>query len=477
MKREDVNPFVRHLNLNTWQKLQVIIMSVTVAPIRFVLLLMLFAIAWSLARIFTIGSDTTKPAGPIRLFLYKIMQKLGRVMMFICGFHYVKVNGKQASRDEAAILLAVPHSSFWDVIIVFITSPMPSAISKVENFHIPIFGTIMKCIQPLLVSRSDTTSKHHTFTAIKDRLSLKKPWPQLVIFPEGTCTNRKCIINFKLGAFVSGKQIQPVVLRYRNSPDVTTWTEVGPRALYLIWLSLCQLQLNVEIDFLPVYTPSVEEKADPKLFALNVQKYLSRVCTLKCSDHSYEDKVLMKYAGKLKLPKQKGCIQFLNLSKTLAFKFDGALDRLKEFAAMCLLYNHTSVSFEAFVSFFNFSDSSIVRKLFYLVKPDGNTLSFSDYIKGYYTLANCLKAEPMLTSAYEEFCMLKTYNKSNSKDYLAIKNVATKFFQGFSLCKETFADFAIAHPFHCKLVLLLSEDTPFVADSCSEGKLHKRSKF
>ena len=39
-------------------------------------------------------------------------------------------------------------------------------------------------------------------------------FPSVLLFPEGTTTNGRTLISFKLGAFAPGFPIQPVVIRY-----------------------------------------------------------------------------------------------------------------------------------------------------------------------------------------------------------------------------------------------------------------------
>jgi hypothetical protein len=39
---------------------------------------------------------------------------------------------------------------------------------------------------------------------IGGRISAGEGWPQLLVFPEGTCTNQKALISFKAGAFNPG---------------------------------------------------------------------------------------------------------------------------------------------------------------------------------------------------------------------------------------------------------------------------------
>ena len=72
----------------------------------------------------------------------------------------------------------------------------------------------MHMIQPIYVSRADKESKHKTIASIKERANSEGKWPPFLIFPEGTVTNRKALITFKAGAFIPGKPVQPVLVRY-----------------------------------------------------------------------------------------------------------------------------------------------------------------------------------------------------------------------------------------------------------------------
>lgn len=47
-------------------------------------------------------------------------------------------------------------------------------------------------------------------------------------------------------------------------------------SLKLLWLTLSQVYSSCEIEFLPVYNPSEEEKKDPKLFAYNVRAVMAK---------------------------------------------------------------------------------------------------------------------------------------------------------------------------------------------------------
>ena len=61
------------------------------------------------------------------------------------------------------------------------------------------FTACIRALQPVYVSRTNVNSRKKTIEEIKRRASSGGKWRHLVIFPEGTCTNRQCLITFKPG--------------------------------------------------------------------------------------------------------------------------------------------------------------------------------------------------------------------------------------------------------------------------------------
>ena len=59
--------------------------------------------------------------------------------------------------------------------------------------------------------------------------------------------------------------------RYPNEVDTVTWTwNQTHGAKSVLWLTLAQPFSRASVEFLPVYTPSSEEKENPTLYAANV---------------------------------------------------------------------------------------------------------------------------------------------------------------------------------------------------------------
>jgi len=233
-----------------------------------------------------------------------------RFMFFCCGFN-VKIVGKQASAKDAPILCVAPHSTFFDALAVAVMGA-PSVVAKAETSTIPFWGSLISYTQPVLVHRSDTNSRQNTIKQISER-SEGTGWQQVLIFPEGTCTNRSCLITFRLGAFIPGVAVQPVVLRYDNMIDTVTWTWEGITALKVIVYTLSQFYTNISIEFLPPYKPSKEEVEDPKMFAANVRAVMANSLGVNTTDCNYFDylriektkdfvKKIQKLQKKLEIP-------------------------------------------------------------------------------------------------------------------------------------------------------------------------------
>nr|XP_044994956.1 lysophosphatidylcholine acyltransferase 1 [Jaculus jaculus] len=332
------NPFVHELRLSALQKAQVAFMTLTLFPIRLLFAAFMMLLAWPFALVASLGPADKEPEQPLALWRKVVdflLKAIMRTMWFAGGFHRVAVKGRQALPAEAAILTLAPHSSYFDAIPVTMT--MSSIVMKAESRDIPIWGTLIRYIRPVFVSRSDQDSRRKTVEEIKRRAQSDGKWPQIMIFPEGTCTNRTCLITFKPGAFIPGVPVQPVVLRYANKMDTITWTWQGPGALKILWLTLCQFQNHLEIEFLPVYSPSEEEKKNPALYASNVRHVMAKALGVSVTDYTFEDCQLALAEGQLRLPTDTCLLEFARLVRGLGLKpekLEKDLDRYSESARM-----------------------------------------------------------------------------------------------------------------------------------------------
>ncbi|XP_036912050.1 lysophospholipid acyltransferase LPCAT4 isoform X3 [Sturnira hondurensis] len=124
---------------------------------------------------------------------------------------------------------------------------------------------------------------------------------EVLFFPEGTCSNKKALLKFKPGAFIAGVPVQPVLIRYPNSLDTTSWAWRGPGVLKVLWLTASQPCSIVDVEFLPVYHPSPEESRDPTLYANNVQRVMAQALGIPATECEFVGSLPVIVVGRLKV--------------------------------------------------------------------------------------------------------------------------------------------------------------------------------
>jgi lysophosphatidylcholine acyltransferase/lyso-PAF acetyltransferase len=228
-----VDPFKHRLRMTKLEWCRTYMLAILIIPIRVILLLMTLLVAGLVSSVALFNlSEKEKSEKPIAPYWRKLAQKasalLGRACVRFCGFS-VTVKGEIASAEEAPILVAAPHSGFFDAFTLF-WSENPYLVSREENKNLPVLGKCIELSQSINVKREDPNSRQNTVQEIVRRTNLHnhpdpaERWPHLLIFPEGSTSNRKALMSFKLGAFYPGKPVQPVLLRYPNRIDTVTWT-------------------------------------------------------------------------------------------------------------------------------------------------------------------------------------------------------------------------------------------------------------
>lgn len=462
-----INPFVQDTRLSTAAIVKCVLLGIFLVPIRAVLLSLVLMVTWPVAVIITFRyplKGTVEPMTGWRRFMCRrVMAALGRTYFFCMGFRVV-VKGRQVTSSEAPILAVAPHSTFYDG-IVCIMAGLPSTVSRVENLATPIFGRFVRCLQPVLVLRKDPDSRKNTIQEIDNRAKSGGRWPQVLIFPEGTCTNRSCLITFKQGAFIPGVPVQPVVMRYPNKMDTVTWTWQGFGSRTLLLLTLCQLYTTVEIEFLPPHNPTEEEKKSPIRFANRVRQSMAEALGVPVTDHTYEDCQLMISAGELTLPMEAGLVEFTKISRKLNLKWDNMRKELQSFATIASSCRGGRITVEEFAQFLKLPVTPALLELFALFDRNGDgTIDFREYVIGVTILCRPANTEEVLRMAFKLFDVDED-ERITRQEFTALLRSAlgvsdinmVKLFKeidadasGFITFSE-FQSFAMSHPEYAKL--------------------------
>lgn len=386
-----VNPFVNDTpKLTRYERLKLSVMSVTILPIRSLMVLGLLLGASGCATLLLLGAPRAKrgqPALPLEPWRRKLMAStikvFGRGILFACGFYYIKTTGRLAPAEEAPVF--VPnHLSFIDPIWAVAVCGC-SAVSRASNFKLPIVGSIMRAIQCIGVDRNDPDSRSATTNEIKRRAAPGSGFPRVVLFPEGTTTNGRAVISFKAGAFGPGRPVQPCAIRLPFKHFDPTWVEAGPGGLVLALRVLCQFVNHMEVQFLPVYTPSPEEVADARLFARNVQKTIARTLDVPVTEHSYADVQLAMRAARQGQSPEAAVVEFNKLRKVLDIDQKSAQEYLDKFAQAAKAEGRTNgtITFKGFCKVFGHGETEEMHNLYDLLDLDGDgALEPRDFLVG-----------------------------------------------------------------------------------------------
>ncbi|XP_076109826.1 lysophosphatidylcholine acyltransferase 2-like isoform X2 [Mytilus galloprovincialis] len=401
---EIVNPFVHKIHLSFMQKIQVVFMSVFVVPIRLLMIFTCLILAWMLAKAslaFRSKEEQDKPIKGWRNMLRPVIVLFCQGVFLMGGF-WMTVKGKLASCKEGPIIALAPHSSYFDSLVIVYLN-LSTIVVKSSTEIIPLFGTLIEYTQPLYVQREDPNSRKNIMKEMTRRAKTMGEWPQIIIFPEGTCTNRSCLIGFKQGAFYPGVPVQPVCIRYQNSLDTYTWTWEGPGAFTCLWLSLCQFHNKLELEFLPVYNPNEEEKQDPTLYASNVRKKMAENLGIPFTDHTYDDVRLMQKAAMLNLPHTAGLIEFQKLHSKLGISFDQMNELLDQFGAISQK-DKGSITLGEFAAYLGVPVSPALEEMFSLYDRNGSeTIDFREYIIGLSLISQPVNNDDTLKLAFQLF--------------------------------------------------------------------------
>ncbi|KAK4753472.1 hypothetical protein SAY87_022270 [Trapa incisa] len=232
-----------------------------------------------------------------------------RVLLFVFGFYRIsetlrssispgeeksstEISGEEQPEENGRPGAIISnHVSYIDI-LYHMSSSFPSFVAKRSVAELPLVGLISKCLGCIYVQRESKSSDFKGVSGdVNERVQeahQNKDAPIMMLFPEGTTTNGDYLLPFKTGAFLSKAPVLPVILRYPYKRFSPSWDSIsGVR--HVIFL-LCQFINYMEVTRLPVYSPSQQEKDDPKLYANNVRRLMASEGNLILSDIGLAEK-------------------------------------------------------------------------------------------------------------------------------------------------------------------------------------------
>lgn len=195
------------------------------------------------------------------------------------------------------------HVSFVDILVLFCLHGC-TAVGKDSILDAPLIGRMARAIQMIAVRRESPNSRKEIAAEIRRRahhtpVEGRDTWRPLLIFPEAT-TNSRSLIQFKIGVFLPGVPVQPIVLRYPHRWLDVSW--VGDMSAHvLLLLMMCQVYNSVEVAYLPLAVPTAAEERDPVVFAQRVRQCMASFLGVPTTEHNFDDVLLLAEAALLRL--------------------------------------------------------------------------------------------------------------------------------------------------------------------------------
>nr|BAP28171.1 lysophosphatidylcholine acyltransferase [Aurantiochytrium limacinum] len=298
----EYNPFEYDTPVTPYELAKMVFMFASgIALVRFVIFMIILFLVLMFSSLANLGLNKKecyeKPFPRWRRLLLVPVAWLCRAALFLLGFYHIKIKGKP-SMDAA--FFTPNHCSLFDALVMYWLT-MPSAVAKAELFKKPLLGRIMRGLQVIPVARESKEGRDETkrildlFAKSHTNPDLSKRFPQVLIFPQGTCTKDDCVTMFQRGAFLPGLPVQPVAIkyphRYFNPAYVCT-----RKKDYFHRRHWTQFVQHMEVTFLPVHYPTPEEKEDPTIFANTVREEIARELGAQMTDHYFEDCKLFQAA-------------------------------------------------------------------------------------------------------------------------------------------------------------------------------------
>lgn len=276
------------------------VVGLTLFPVRLVVLGVLIVLDFVVAKVATLGLSLSDDGGclrhemPIvgwRKSLLWIIWLTNRAQLWCFGFWAVDIEDRRRDRSrQANLLVGAPHMSLADVYLVaHAFPPCPAGVGKAEMARLPFLSAKAIAAQSVFLDRSDRDSRTTCKATIAKRARASWRGSPLLVFPEGTTTNGKVLIQFKLGAFLPGEPVQPLTLSYPHRHHDPSWVGKNSNMVVAALRLMCQVYNRAKVTIFETYTPSEAERADPALFAANVRALMARSLGVQTTEHTYDD--------------------------------------------------------------------------------------------------------------------------------------------------------------------------------------------
>nr|AZM65194.1 lysophospholipid acyltransferase 3 [Vitellaria paradoxa] len=390
-----IDPFRNHTpeieGFYEWLK---IVLVVPIAIVRLVLFGLAISVGYVATRFALEGwKDKQNPMPKWRCRVMWVTRVCARCILFSFGYHWIKRRGRPAPREIAPIVVS-NHVSYIEPIFFFYEL-FPTIVSSESHDSIPFVGTIIRAMQVIYVNRFSPSSRRHAVNEIKRKASSNR-FPRLLLFPEGTTTNGRLLISFQLGAFIPGRPIQPVIVRYPYVHFDQSWGNIS--LAKLMFRMFTQFHNFMEVEYLPVISPLENQKENAVHFAQRASHAIATALNVVQTSHAFGDFMLFSKASEAK--KENPTLYMVEMAKVYSTFHLSSLEAV-DFLDTFLSMNPDSsghVKIDDFIRVLKLKACSLSEKIFrFLDVEKRGRITFKQFLFG---SAHVLK-QPLFRQACE----------------------------------------------------------------------------
>ncbi|MBV7331386.1 1-acyl-sn-glycerol-3-phosphate acyltransferase [Chloroflexi bacterium TSY] len=198
-----------------------------------------------------------------------------RLFNRICNIHIYCRKPERLSQHSG--LIFANHVSYLEPIILFSMTPV-RFLAAIEVQTKPGVGALASSLDTVYVKREDRESRDKARTQIASALA-QRPYPPLVLFPEGRLGPGDQLNPFRYGAFAIAveKEIPflPCAIRY-SRPDLAVWYGGSGEMLVSAFWRLARFPGPFQVEVIPLETVQPTRNDIPDVLAPVMQKALSK---------------------------------------------------------------------------------------------------------------------------------------------------------------------------------------------------------
>ncbi|KAG9147682.1 hypothetical protein Leryth_014853 [Lithospermum erythrorhizon] len=232
------------------------------------------------------------------------------------------------------------------------------------------------------------------------RKSSSNRFPRVLLFPEGTTTNGRCLLSFQLGAFIPGHPVQPVVVRYPHVHFDQSWGRI-PLAK-LIFRMLTQFHNFMEVEYLPVISPD-SQKESPVSFSQRTSHAIATALNVVQTSYNFGDSLLSIKACEFKQENPSlYMVEMAGVQSLFRISSLEAVDFLKIFLSMDP-DDRGHVEFPDFLNALRLKRSSLAEKIFSFIDQQNiGKITFKQFLLGSVYILKQPLFEPACKLAFRE---------------------------------------------------------------------------